>query len=135
MDTHKYIGTVDYAIIDSNFGTAQWQPKTFYCSPLGTIITLPPMFLSAFGSAGISLSTLSPYSQQYIADVNIVRQDYKLGKPVFDSDRYIVKPENRYGIIFMESPGSQHHLTPHSEFINYFDPQLQTYIKNTLRSH
>ncbi len=135
MDTYKYIGTVSYTVLDSNFGTAQWQPKTFYGAPLGTIITLPPMFLSAFGSAGTSLPTISSYGQPYVAAVNIVRQDYEFGKPVFDLDRYIVKPTNYYGIVLKERPDSQHHLNPESKLIDFLEPRLQVNIKKTLKSN
>lgn len=135
MDAYKYIGTISYTILESNFGTAQWQAKTFYDSPLGTIITLPPMFLTVFGSAGTSLPTTSLYGQQYVAGVNVVRQDYELGRPVFDSDRYIVKPANGYGVVLKERPDNQHHLSPTSELVSYLDPRLQNYIRSTLGSH
>lgn len=135
MDAYKYIGTVSYTMLNSNFGTAQWQPKTFYRSPLGTIITLPPMFLSAYGSAGTSRPTISTYGQPYVAAVNLVRQDYEFGKPVFDSDRYIVKPINGYGVVLKEQPDSQHHLNPNSTLIDFLEPRLQVYIKKTLKSN
>lgn len=133
MDGYKYIGTISYIVLENNFGTAQWQPKTFYGSPFGTIFTPPPMFLGAYGSAGTSLPTLSAYGQPYVAAVNIIRQDYELGRPVFDSDRYLVKPTNGYGVVLKEWPDNEHHLNSESELINHLDPRLQNYIRSTLR--
>ncbi len=133
MNIHKYIGTINYSEIDNNFGTVQWQPKTFYNSPL-QIVTPSPMFLGAVGSAGTSLPTISPYGQEYVGALNMLRQDCEFGKTVFDLDRYIIKPSDNYCIVFKEPPDNQHHLNKNSEIINYLDLGLQLYIRKTLRS-
>jgi len=132
MKTLKFIGTTSFADIKNNFGTVQWQDTTFYYSPLEKVIVPPPMFLVALGSAGTSLPTISLYGLEYVVALDMLRQDFECGKPVFDLDRYVVKPFNDYGVVYMEPPNNQHHLNQKSEIINKLDSRLQFYIRQSL---
>lgn len=129
-DEPSVIGTVALQENNNISTSSPWETVTLSNLPY-SVLSQPPNFMFAHGSACGSAPTTSLEGHTYVSDLYVFRRD----KNGVDVDRYLgsITPTNTLAILKIPNPQIQfHHLKPTDPIISHLPMQDQKQLRSIL---